>query len=449
MQVTETSTEGLKRELKIVITAAELAEKLDAYLEDMKGRAQIRGFRPGKVPKSHLQKLYGKSALAEIINNSIGESTNKAIEERNEKAAQQPQITLTDEEAEKVLAGGVDLAFAVAYEVVPDFELASLDGIAIERPVVEADDAEIDERIAQIAEGARNFVAREEGVAAENGDRLTISYLGKIDGEAFDGGADDRASIFLGRGRFIPGFEEQLVGAKVGDKKTIEVTFPADYQAAHLAGKLATFDIEVFEVAAPGELTLDDDWAKTLGLESIEALKGLVKQQIDSQNGAQTRQKVKRQLLDALDGQYSFELPQTLVEQEFAAIWSQVESEMKSAGKTFEDEETTEEKARADYRKIAERRVRLGLVLSKFGEREKVQVNEQELQRALIERARQFPGQEKAVFDFYRRDANALASLQAPVFEEKVVDVLLGLIKVTDKTVTKEELFKDDEEPVL
>lgn len=449
MQVTETSTEGLKRELKIVVTASELAEKLDAYLEDMKGRAQIRGFRPGKVPKAHLKKLYGKSAMAEIVNTVIGETSNKALEERSEKAAMQPQIKLSDEDAEKILDGGADLAYDISYEVVPEFELAALDGIAIERPVVEVADEEVEERLKQIGEGARSYAAREEGVAAETGDRLTISYLGKLDGEPFEGGADDRASIFLGQGRFIPGFEEQLVGAKVGDKKVINVTFPEDYQAAHLAGKPVTFDIEVFEVAAPGELKLDDDWAKTLGMESLESLKDLIKQQVESQNGGQTRQKVKRQLLDALDTQYSFELPATLVEQEFNAIWGQVEAEMKSAGKTFEDEETTEEKARADYMKIAQRRVRLGLVLSKFGEREKVQVNEQELQRALIERARQFPGQEKAVFDFYRRDPNALASLQAPVFEEKVVDVLLGLVKVTDKTVTKEELFKDDEEAAV
>lgn len=449
MQVTETSTEGLKRELKIVVTASELAEKLDAYLEDMKGRAQIRGFRPGKVPKAHLKKLYGKSAMAEIVNTVIGETSNKALEERSEKAAMQPQIKLSDEDAEKILDGGADLAYDISYEVVPEFELASLDGIAIERPVVEVTAEEVEERLKQIGEGARSYAAREEGAAAETGDRLTISYLGKLDGEPFEGGADDRASIFLGQGRFIPGFEEQLVGAKVGDKKVITVTFPEDYQAAHLAGKPATFDIEVFEVAAPGELKLDDDWAKTLGMESLESLKDIIKQQVESQNGGQTRQKVKRQLLDALDAQYSFELPATLVEQEFNAIWGQVEAEMKSAGKTFEDEETTEEKARADYLKIAERRVRLGLVLSKFGEREKVQVNEQELQRALIERARQFPGQEKAVFDFYRRDPNALASLQAPVFEEKVVDVLLGLVKVTDKTVTKEELFKDDEEAAV
>jgi trigger factor len=448
MQVTETSTEGLKRELKIVVTASELAERLDSYLDDLKGRAQIKGFRPGKVPKAHLKKLYGKSAMAEIVNTVIGETSAKAIEERAEKAAMQPQIDLSDDDAEKILTGAADLGYSLKYEVIPSFELADVAGIEIERPIVDVSDEDIEERLKVIGEGARSYASREDGAVSVDGDRLTISYLGKLDGEPFDGGADDKAFIFLGQKRFIPGFEEQLVGVKAGDKKVIEVTFPAEYQAAHLAGKPATFDIEVFEVAAPAEMKLDDDWAKTLGMDDLEGLKGVVKSQIESQNGGQTRQKVKRQLLDALDKQYTFELPPTLVGQEFEGIWKQVTDELQRNGKTFEDEETTEEKARAEYTKIAERRVRLGLVLSKFGEVNEIKVNEQELQRALIERARQFPGQERAVFDYYRKDANALASLQAPVFEEKVVDFLLDKVKVTDKVVSKDELFKDDEETV-
>ncbi|WP_181703597.1 trigger factor [Chthonobacter albigriseus] len=446
MQVTESATEGLKRELKIVVPATELANRLETYLNDLKGRVQIRGFRPGKVPVGHLKKVYGKSAMAEIVNTVIGESTAKAVEERNEKSAMQPQIDLADAEAEKVLAGDADLAFTLSYEVIPAFEIQSVDGIAIERPIAEITDEEITERLTQIGEGARTYEPRGKTAKAKDGDRLTLSYVGKIDGEPFEGGADDKAYIFLGQKRFIPGFEEQLVGAKTGETKTIEVTFPEDYPAKHLAGKPATFDIEVFEVAAPGELKLDDDWAKTLGMESIEQLTEAVRSQIQSQYGMQTRQKVKRQLLDALDKQYSFDLPPTLVAQEFEIIWRQVTEEMARTGKTFEDEETTEEKARAEYMTIAQRRVRLGLVLSKIGEENKIQVTEQELQRALIDRARQFPGQERAVFEYYRKDPNALATLQAPVFEEKVVDHLLTQVKVEDKTVSKDELFKDDEE---
>jgi trigger factor len=446
MQVIETATEGLKRELKIVVPATELATRLETYLNDLKARVQIRGFRPGKVPVAHLKKMYGKSAMAEIVNTVIGETTSKAIEERNEKSAMQPQVDLADAEAEKVLDGAADLAFALKYEVIPAFDVLSVDDIAIERPVAEVTEAELTERLEQIGEGARSYEARGKTAKAREGDRLTVSYLGKIDGEPFEGGADDRAFIFLGSKRFIPGFEEQLVGVKTGEKKTIEVTFPADYPAAHLAGKPATFDVEVAEVATPAELKLDDEWAKTLGMDSLEALKAAVRGQVEQQYGMQTRQKVKRQLLDALDKQYAFDLPPTLVEQEFEIIWRQVASEMERTGKTFADEDTTEEDARAEYRKIAERRVRLGLVLSKIGEENKIQVTEAELQRALIERARQFPGQERQVFEFYRKDPNALASLQAPVFEEKVVDHLLEKVKVSDKTVSKDELFKDDDD---
>jgi trigger factor len=449
MQVTETATEGLKRELKIVVPATELATRLDTYLNDMKARVQIRGFRPGKVPVAHLKKMYGKSAMAEIVNSVIGETTSKVIEDRKEKSAMQPQVDLADAEAEKVLDGAADLAFALKYEVIPAFDVQAVDGIAIERPIAEVSEEELTERLEQIGEGARSYEPRGKTAKAKDGDRLTVSYVGKVDGEAFEGGSDDRAFIFLGSKRFIPGFEEQLVGVKTGEKKTIEVTFPEDYPAAHLAGKAATFDVEVAEVAAPAELKLDDDWAKTLGMDSLDALKGAVRSQIEQQYGAQTRQKVKRQLLDALDKQYAFDLPPTLVDQEFDIIWRQVAAEMERTGKTFADEETTEEAARADYRKIAERRVRLGLVLSKIGEENKIQVTEAELQRALIERARQFPGQERQVFDFYRKDPNALATLQAPVFEEKVVDYLLEKVAVADKTVTKDELFKEDDDVTL
>lgn len=446
MQVMETATEGLKRELKIVVPKTELATRLDSYLDDLKGRVQIRGFRPGKVPVNHLKKLYGKSAMAEIVNTVIGETTAKAVEERNEKSAMQPKIDLADAEAEKVLAGDADLAFTLSYEVIPAFEVQPVDDIAIERPIADVTEDEVKERLEQIGEGARTYEPRAKTAKAKEGDRLKISYLGKLDGEPFEGGADEEAYIFLGQKRFIPGFEEQLVGLKTGETKTIEVTFPENYPAPNLAGKAATFDIEVFEIAAPGELKLDDDWAKTLGMESLEKLTDVLKDQIQSQYGSQTRQKVKRQLLDALDKQYSFDLPPTLVSQEFEIIWNQVAEEMKRTGKTFEDEKTTEEEARAEYTRIAERRVRLGLVLSKIGEENKIQVTEPELQRALIERARQFPGQERQVFEYYRKDPNALASLQAPVFEEKVVDHLLTKVKVEDKTVSKDELFKDDEE---
>ncbi|MEP4034386.1 trigger factor [Roseibium polysiphoniae] len=447
MQVTETLSEGLKRELKIEIPAGDLASKLDAYMEDMKGKAQIKGFRPGKVPVAHLKKMYGRQAMAEILSNTIQESSQSVLEERSERPALTPAIDLPDEEAEAILAGTADLSFAMKYDVLPEFEIVDFKGIEIERPVVDIAESEVDEQIAEIAKNNAPFDTKDG--AAESGDRVTMSYLGKIDGEPFEGGADENGQLVLGSGQFIPGFEDQLIGLKAGDEKVVEVSFPEEYQAAHLAGKAATFDVVVKEVAAPGETTIDDEFAKNLGLESLDKLKEIVRGQIEGQFGQMTRQRVKRQLLDALDEHYSFDLPEGLLNSEFDAVWNQVEEDMKRNEKTFEDEGTTEEEAKADYRKIAERRVRLGLVLSEIGEKNEIQVSDEEMQRALYDRVRQFPGQEQQVFEFYKNNQQALASLRAPIYEEKVVDYMLELANVTDKTVTKEELEKlvaEDEE---
>ncbi len=444
MQVTETVAEGLKRELKVVVPASELATRLDAYLEDLKGKVRIKGFRPGKVPTAHLKRLYGRQAMAELLSNMISETSQKAISDRDEKPALQPDIDLPEEEAEAILAGDADLSYRLSYDLLPSFELVDFSTISIERPVVEIPDSEIDEQIARIAESNRPFTPKDG--AAEEGDRVSMSYVGKLDGTPFEGGSDENGQIVIGSKTFIPGFEEQLVGLKAGDEKTIEVSFPEDYQVPHLAGKAVTFDIVVKEVAAPGEVAIDDEFAKTLGLEGLDKLKEIVRGQIESQFGAMTRQKVKRQLLDALDEHYSFDLPEKLVENEFEGVWRQVLADMERSGKTFEDENTTEEAAKADYRKIAERRVRLGLVLSEVGEKNGIEVTDEEVQRALYDRVRQFPGQEQQVFEFYRSNPQALASLRAPIYEEKVVDYILELAKVTDKTVTKEELMKEDEE---
>ncbi len=440
MQVTETLSEGLKRELKIDIPAGDLAAKLDEYMADLKSKASIKGFRPGKVPVAHLKKMYGRQAMAEILSNTIQETTQKAVEERSERPALTPEIDLPEEDAEKIMAGDADLSFKMTYDVLPEFEIVDFAGLEIERPIVEIAESEVDEQVAEIAKNNTPFEAKK-GKAA-NGDRVTMSYVGKIDGEPFDGGADENGMLVLGSGQFIPGFEDQLIGVKAGDEKVLEVTFPEDYPAAHLAGKAATFDVNVKEVAAPGEVAVDDEFAKGLGLESLDKLKEIVRGQIESQFGALTRQRVKRQLLDKLDEHYSFDLPEKLLESEFNVVWRQVEDDMKRNGKTFEDEETTEDEAKAEYRKIAERRVRLGLVLSEIGEKNEIQVTDEELQRALYDRVRQFPGQEQQVFEFYKNNQQALASLRAPIYEEKVVDFMLELAKVTDKTVTKEELEK-------
>ncbi len=446
MQVIETLAEGLKRELKIVIPAADMKARLDERLVDAKDKVRINGFRPGKVPMGHLKKMYGKSIMADLVNELVREKPSEILSSRGEKSATQPAISMTEDEqeAEKILSAESDFEFTVAYEIIPAIELKANDGIKVTREVVEVSEDEINEQILKIAESARTYEAKK-GKAAD-GDRVTMNYLGKVDGVAFDGGAAEDAELVLGSGRFIPGFEDQLVGVKAGDEKTITVTFPADYPAANLAGKDATFDVTVKEVAAAAAVEINDELATKLGLESAEKLKEIVKGQIESQYGNVTRQKVKRQILDQLDEMYKFDTPAGLVDAEFDNIWRQINTDLAQSGKTFADEDTTEEEAREEYRKLAERRVRLGLVLSEIGEKAGVEVTEEEMQRALFQQLQQFPGQQKEILDFFRNTPGASASLRAPIFEEKVIDKLLSEISVTDKTVSKEELLADDGE---
>lgn len=445
MQVIETLADGLKRELKVVIPAKDMEAQMNERLADAKNKVRINGFRPGKVPVAHLKKMYGKSIMADLVNEIVRDKPQEILSGRGEKSATQPEVAMTEDEAEadKILDAKADFEFTLAYEVIPAIELKDNSGIAVTREVVEIGDEEVNEQILRIAESARTYEAKDG--AAENGDRVTIDYLGKVDGEAFDGGKDEDAELVLGSNRFIPGFEEQLVGLKAGDEKVITVTFPAEYPAANLAGKEATFDISVKQVAAAAELEINDDLATKLGLESVDRLKDVVRGQIESQFGSMTRQKVKRQILDQLDEMYQFDTPQRLVDAEFENIWRQINTDLQQAGKTFADEDTTEEEARAEYRKLAERRVRLGLVLSEIGEKAGVQVSDEEMQRSLYEQLRQFPGQEKQILDYFQKTPGAAASLRAPIFEEKVVDQLLTEISVTDKVVSKEELMADDE----
>jgi trigger factor len=447
MQVTETLNSGLKREIKVTVPAGDMADKLNKRLTDAKDKVRINGFRPGKVPVQHLKKMYGKSFMAEVVNEILNNSTRDILADRGEKAAMQPEIVMTEDEkeAEKVLAGNADFEFQLNYEVIPPIEIKDFSDIKVERPVYDVPDTEVDEQVKRVAESARSYEPKE-GKANE-GDRVTIDYLGKVDGEAFDGGAGNDQPLVLGSKEFIPGFEEQLVGLKAGDEKVITVTFPENYSGVHLAGKEATFDIAVKGVEKPGDLEINDETAKSLGLESLDKLREIVRSQIESQFGSITRQKVKRQLLDQLDEAYKIDTPSKLVEAEFNNIWQQVNRDLELAGRTFEDEETTEEEARAEYQRLAERRVRLGLVLAEIGEKAGVQVADEEVQRALFDMVRRYPAnQQQQIFEMYRSNPNALATLRAPIFEEKVVDNLLGQISVTDKKVSKEELTADDED---
>jgi trigger factor len=446
MQVTETLAEGLRREFQITVPASELDGRLTSRLAELQGEVRIKGFRPGKVPVSHLRRLFGKSAMAEIVQSVISEVARDTLSGRGERAAQQPDFKLPEDgrESEQVLQGKADLTYTMSYDVLPIVKLGDFKSIKVERPVADVSDAEVDTELNRLAENTRTFSPKEG--KAESGDRMTISYVGTIDGEAFDGGSADDATVQLGTSQFIPGFAEQLEGLSAGETKTVTVTFPEDYGAKQLAGETATFEVTVKEVAAPEEIKLDDELATRLGLESLEQLRDAIRQQLQSQYGMATRQKVKRQILDQLDATHAFDLPPRMVEQEFDNIWRQVTGELGQSGRTFEDEGTSEEAAREDYRKIAERRVRLGLVLSEIGEKNKIEVSEEEVQRALAAQLRQFPGREKELVEYYRTNPDAVAGLRAPIFEEKVVDFLLELVNVTDKPVSREELMREDEE---
>ncbi|GBU17942.1 MULTISPECIES: trigger factor [Methylobacterium] len=448
MQVTETLSEGLKREFQVLLAANELEDRLTTELSGLKDKVQLKGFRPGKVPVAHLRKVYGRSVMADVLQNAVNEANQKIVADNNLKLALEPRVEFPEDKAvvENALDARGDVSFKVALEVLPSFELADLSDVSLTKLVASPSEAEIDEALERMAGQNRPFADRDEGAAAETGDRVTIDFVGRIDGTEFEGGKAEGVDLELGSGTFIPGFEEQLVGAKAGDERVVTATFPEDYQAAHLAGKEAAFDVKVTRVQAPGEAKIDDAFAENLGLENLEKLREAVSKAMGGDLEAQSRRRLKKELLDALDTKYAFDLPPSLVHQEFANVWAQVEQDLKTRGKTFEDEDTTEEKAREEYRRIAERRVRLGLVLAQVGESADIKISDEELNQALIARVRQFPGQEQQVWDFYRKNAQALAELRAPLFEEKVVDHVLGQVKLVEEPVSKETLFADDEE---
>ncbi len=444
MQVTETLNEGLKRKLSVVIPKTDLNSRLDARLGELKNQANLKGFRPGKVPATYLKKVYGKSAMAEVMQDAINATVGDALTERSERAATQPKIDLPEDQTvlNKVLDGESDLAFDVSYEVLPSVALMDFKGLKLDKPVVEITDEDVDKEMQRVFRQNRGYEPKGDDGVVEQGDNLGISFAGRIDGKGFSGGSSDHAHLIVGAGEFIPGFEEQLTGMKKGETRTIEVTFPADYNRAELQGKKAEFDVTILHIDAPQAGVLDDDFAKRLGLDDVAALKGAVRDQMTNALGSMSRQAVKRQILDALDEGHKFDVPEDLVNAEFDSIWQRVEHEVKDHGRSFEDEGTTEEEAREQYRKIAERRVRLGLVVAEIGNSNKIEVTEDEHQQALIAEVRRFPGQEQQVYDYYRKNPQALAGLRAPVFENKVVDYVAELATQTDKKMSREDLAK-------
>ena len=448
MQVTESLSDGLKRVFDVTVSAADLEARLTERLGELKDRVRLNGFRPGKVPVAHLKKLYGRAVMAETIEAVIQETNAKIVDERGLKLAMEPRVTMPEEKqaVESVLEGKSDLAYQVALEVLPKIELADFSHIKLERLVADVTEPEMDAALERLAVDNRPYNPKGEGAKVETGDRATINFVGRIDGQPFEGGSGENVPVDVGSATFLPGFEDQMIGMAVDETRLITVTFPATYGNQQLAGKEAAFEVTVKAIDVPGTVAIDDAFAVALGQASLAALRETLKGRIQQDHAARSRQKLKRKLLDELDAAHKFPAPPTLVEEEFKNVWTVVENDLKSQGRTFADEGTTEEKAREEYRAIAERRVRLGLVLAEIGDRNKITVNENELNRALVERMRQFPGREQEIWDFYRKNANALASVRAPIFEEKVVDFIIELAQVTDKQVDREELYKEDED---
>ncbi len=448
MQVTETLAEGLKHEFKISVPASDIDAKVDARLVDMKDKVKLNGFRPGKVPVAHLKKMYGRSVAAETVEQLIRDTNAGIFTERGFRLATEPKVTMPTEEKEieDILSGKSDLNYSVAIEVVPPIELADFKTFNVEKPVADVTDADVDEALKRIADQSRPYEAKGEGAKAETGDRITVAFKGEIGGEPFAGGEGSDIPVVIGSHTFIPGFEDQLIGMSEGETRKVKASFPKNYTAEHLAGKDAEFETTAKLIERPLEPTIDDEFAKTLGMESIDKLKEAMRERLVVEFAGASRHRLKRTLLDKLDEAHKFDPPPSLVEEEFKLMWNSIEADMKSADKTFADENTTEEKAKVEYHAIADRRVRLGLVLSEIGEKNKISVTDEEISRALVERARQSPGREKEVWDFYRNNPNAMAQIRAPIYEDKVVDFILELANVTEKKVTREDLLKDDED---
>jgi trigger factor len=448
MQVTETTTEGLKREFRVVVPAADLEARLNERIVELKDRVRLNGFRPGKVPINHLKRVYGRAVMAEAIEAVVRETNAQIVSDRGFRLAMEPKVTLPEEqsEIEGVITGHSDLAYTVAVEVIPAIELTDFKNIVIERLVADVTDERIEEAIKAIADQNKPFAAKGDGAKAEKGDRVVISFTGTIDGQPFEGGTGEDIAVLLGSDTFIPGFEEQLTGISAGEVRTVNASFPPNYSVETLAGKDAAFEVTAKAVEAPGSVTIDDAFAKSLGIESLDNLKTTVKERLEREHANVSRQKLKRTLLDKLDELHRFAPPPTLVEEEFDRVWNTVLSDLKSQNRTFDDEGTTEEKAKLEYQSIADRRVRLGLVIAEIGEKNGIKVTEDELSRAVVERARQFPGREQEVWDYYRKNPSAVGALRAPIFEEKVVDFVVELAKVSDKKVSREELYKEDDD---
>ncbi len=441
MLVTETHSEGLQHEFKVVVPAGDIDEKLTTKLTDLSKSVNLPGFRPGKVPASLVKQRFGQSVMGEVLQETVDSSSQEAITEKGLKLALQPKIEITKFEE------GSDLEYTMAVEVMPEIEPTDFAKLKLERLKSDVADADISAALEQVARDHKTFTPAKDGKAAETGDAVVIDFVGKVDGEPFEGGSAEGHRLELGAARFLPGFEDQLTGAKAGDKIDVKIRFPDDYSAKHLAGKDAVFAVEVKQVEQVKPHEINQELAKHVGLEDLDQLRDALRDQLAAELDGASRERLKRTLLDRLSENHDFDIPPTLLEQEFDIIWQQFNEVKKSGLMDLEDGDKPEDELKAEYRRIAERRVRLGLLIASVGEANNITVHQDEMNRALAERARRSPGQERQIMEFYQNNPQAMAQIRAPIFEEKVIDFILEKASVKERVVPREELFAPPEAP--
>ena len=437
MQVTETLAEGLKREFKVIVPAADIEKKMSERLARMAASARLPGFRPGKVPTSLLKKRYGSSVMGEVLEQAVSDSSAETLRSRGLRPAMQPKVSIAK------FAEGEDLEYTIALELLPEIEPVDFSALELERLAVEVPDSEIEEALKGLAARQRRSQPIAEPRQAQSGDILVIDFVGRLGETEFEGGSAQDYHLELGGGSFIPGFEDQLLGAMPGEERTVTVTFPAEYGNKDLAGKEANFTVKVKEIREPVETPIDDELAKAVGLGNLDELRRQVSEQIQSQYKNLARVRLKRALLDALAERHRFAVPAGMVESEFEEIWRQLEADRKEGQLDPEDAAKSEEELRRDYMAIAERRVRLGLLLSEVGRANNIQVTAEELNRAVLDEARRFPGRERQVFEFYQKNPDMVARLRAPIYEDKIIDFILELAKLTERKVSPQELNEE------
>ncbi len=448
MKVEELKSEGLNRGFKVTITAADIDTHIDERLLEVGKTVKLPGFRPGKVPMDLLKQRYGKAVLGEVLEKAVNDTSTKIIADKKLQPAMKPKIEV------KEFDEGKDLVYTMDLEVLPEFDVIDLKGVKVEKPVAKVEDKEIDEALERIAGQRKDSKPIEGKRGAKEGDIVVIDFKGRTaDGTEYPGMASDGHQLELGSGQFIPGFEEQIVGTRAGDDVEVKVTFPEKYQMADLAGKDAIFDVKLHEIREPQKMEVGEELAKTIGFEDLKALRAAVEEQIGREFDQLSRMKVKRALLDQLDETHTFDVPQGMLDMEFESILRQVEHEKHQHAHAHGDHDhdcetahSVSDEEKEELREIANRRVRLGLVLSRIGNENNIQVSDQELQRAVINEAQRYQGQEREVFDYFQKNPQALEGLRAPLFEDKVVDFILELAQVEEKTVSAEELAKDDDE---